>query len=209
MIKMLRTTKIYDFYLRLRQERELVRWVQDGRAGTAPHLIKQAVIREYAKKFNIKVLIETGTFLGEMVSAMKNDFDSISSIELSSDLCERARKKFKQSHIKIYEGDSTTVLPEILKSLNCPAIFWLDGHYSSGFTAKSDFNTPVRAELNCIFNHYVKKHIILIDDASCFTGMDDYPALDELEAIVKKNQPGSVFKVGEDIIKIYPEDIDR
>ena len=73
------------------------------------------------------------------------------------------RKKFsKLTHINLIKGDSSEKLPEILKSLKEPALFWLDGHYSDEITAKGDLNTPIYNELTAILNHPIKNHVILM-----------------------------------------------
>jgi uncharacterized protein with ACT and thioredoxin-like domain len=48
--------------------------------------VKQRYVREYGSRFGIEVLVETGTFMGDMINAVKKDFKSIYSIELSRDL---------------------------------------------------------------------------------------------------------------------------
>jgi hypothetical protein len=203
--KIVRKTFIYNLIGYYRQRKDLVRWVKNGRAGPTPHLIKQALVKEYAKKFNISILVETGTFMGDMVSAMKQEFDTIISIELSKSLYRRARKKFSgMSHIQIVRGDSAKVLPKILSAINEPALFWLDAHYSAGFTEKGDSETPIKRELDYILKHPISKHVILIDDARCFTGQNDYPSLVELKQIVESNKPHFYLQVMEDIIRIHP-----
>lgn len=62
-----------------------------GKPIPPPHLIKQETVKEYAHKFSIDILIETGTYLGDMVFAMKDVFSQIYSIELDSDLCMKAK----------------------------------------------------------------------------------------------------------------------
>ena len=37
----------------------------------SPHLLKQKTVLEYARRYNLKTLIETGTYYGEMVAAMR------------------------------------------------------------------------------------------------------------------------------------------
>jgi len=203
--KIVRKTFIYNLIEYYRQHKDLVRWVKNGRAGPTPHLIKQAIVKEYAKKFNISILVETGTFMGDMVSAMKQEFVTIISIELSNNLYRRAMKKFSGiSHIQILRGDSAKVLPNILSSIIEPALFWLDAHYSAGFTEKGDSETPIKRELDCILKHPISNHVILIDDARCFTGQNDYPSLVELKQIVEKNRPNFNIQVKEDIIRIHP-----
>ena len=46
-----------------------------------PHVVKQRVLREYAERYELKVFVETGTYRGDMVQAMKPLFDKIYSIE--------------------------------------------------------------------------------------------------------------------------------
>lgn len=74
-----------------------------------------------------------------MVEAQKTRFKKIISIELGVDLFVKAKKGFKNDkNVVIIQGDSREMLPKILKDINKPAIFWLDGHYSAGITAKGD-----------------------------------------------------------------------
>jgi hypothetical protein len=163
------------------------------------------VVREYAEKFQLEILVETGTFMGEMIDAVLDEFREIHSIELGSDLCEKARQRFAgAAHIHIHHGDSAQVLPEILRRLREPALFWLDGHYSKGITAKGQKNTPILEELEAIYQHEVKEHVILIDDARLFDGSRDYPRLEELRQLVNKWSPGAGMESRDDIIRLCP-----
>jgi hypothetical protein len=45
--------------------------------------------------------------------------------------------------------------------------------------------------------------VILIDDARCFTGENDYPTLDELKSFVAERKPNHKFSVEHDIIRIH------
>jgi len=48
--------------------------------------VKQRTVEHYGKTFFLQVLIETGTYQGDMVEAMKDIFDKIFSIELKREL---------------------------------------------------------------------------------------------------------------------------
>ncbi len=61
------------------------------------------------------------------------------------------------------------MLGEVLKQINEPVTFWLDGHYSGGRTAMGAKSTPLIEELTTIENHHVKTHTILIDDLRGWT----------------------------------------
>jgi hypothetical protein len=115
-----------------------------------------------------------------------------------------ATKKFeKEKHISLYLGDSGEQIGNVLALLRSPCLFWLDGHYSEGFTAKGKLNTPIIEELTQIFAHPIKTHVILVDDARCFTGKDDYPTLEYLREFVKRHNPNLQFTVEHDIIRIH------
>jgi hypothetical protein len=188
-----------------RQNREVIKWLKEGRPSPTPHLIKQLTIKEYAKAFNLSILVETGTYMGDMVYAMKDNFRKIMSIELSPELMEAAKKRFANfEHIEILNGDSGQIIPKILSSVSEPVLFWLDAHYSGGFTAKDKVETPIIKELQYIFE-LPCNHVILIDDARCFTGENDYPTLEEVRDFVLQKRPKFQVDIESDIIRIFPK----
>ncbi len=60
-----------------------------------PTIVKQLVIRQYAWQYGLKTFIETGTYRGDMVDAMRPYFDQIYSIELGKKLYRQARRRFR------------------------------------------------------------------------------------------------------------------
>ena len=119
-------------------------WNRKGNPIPAPDVVKQRTVKEYAKIFSVETFIETGTYLGDMVDAVRDTFKKIYSIELDATLCDQAKKKFSKHHnISIFHGDSSKVLPVILADISEPCLFWLDGHYSGGITAKGDSTHPL------------------------------------------------------------------
>lgn len=200
----LKDTPFYDLIRRVYGRKEFMDWKKNGKIPPVPHLAKQAAVREYAKKFSAKTLIETGTYLGEMVDATKDLFEKIFSIELDGKLYMRAEKKFsKYKHIRIIKGDSGKMLEAILPETVQPCLFWLDGHYSGGITAMGDSATPIMLELKHIFGYPSDRHVILIDDARLFVGRDGYPAMEDVQKYVAKTKPGWLFEVKDDIIRIH------
>jgi hypothetical protein len=181
-------------------------WEKKGRPIPPPAEYNQKTVKQYAKLFSIMTFIETGTYLGEMVEATKKTFDRIYSIELDSNLYETAKQRFSKSEsITIIEGDSGRVLPELLKSIKSPCLFWLDAHYCSGAsTAGGELITPIMKELECILNHSIKNHVILIDDANLFVGKNDFPTIEELERFVFNINPNLVIRIENNIIRVHP-----
>lgn len=179
-------------------------WEKKGKPVPPPHPIKQGRILEYARKFNIKLLVETGTFRGEMVEAQRKNFENIYSIELSHELYEKAVQKFKRfKHIHLIEGDSAVTLKQVTSLINEPGLFWLDGHYSGGVTAKGNLNCPIYGELDTIFSKAFN-HVLVIDDAKDFNGTEDYPTISELSNYVLSKRKNYKMDVRDNIISFYP-----
>ena len=153
------------------------------------NLLKQRIVKEYARDFSASTFVETGTYKGDMLKAVKDSFTKIYSIEFDRKLYEKAQRKFrKYGHISLIYGDSGEVIPEAAD------MFWLDAHYSGGMTAKS---FPIMKELARISSFSV----ILIDDARKFTGQD-YPHIEKVKDFVFKKWPKSTFNIKDDIIRI-------
>lgn len=179
-------------------------WALRGRSLPPPADVKQGVVAKYGRKHRLKVLIETGTFEGEMVEAMQRRFRTIHSIEIFEPLHQKALRKFAGiDHIHLHHGDSGNCLPGILAGLNEPALFWLDAHYSGEGTGRGDAETPILKEIRDILSHSVRGHVILIDDARLFVGGNGYPSLNELRESVRGKRPRWAFIVRDDIIRIH------
>jgi len=193
-----------DAILRWQGRRELRNWEVGGRFGPRPNLLKQRDVKDYAREFDLRTLIETGTYHGAMVSATKDVFSRIVSIELDKTLYERAKKKFSRyGHISILQGDSGEVLGNLLPSITEPCLFWLDAHYSGGPTAKGRIETPLLQELQHVLHHPVAGHVILIDDARCLVGQNDYPTIEEVRELVLGLHSDWVVEVKDDMIHIH------
>jgi hypothetical protein len=189
----------------LRDARAIKEWRESGSPVPPPSILKQQVVRVYAAQFGLRTLVETGTYKGDMIYAVERQFSEVHSIELGQDLFEEARQRFAGfAHVHLHHGDSATVLPELLQTLHSPVLFWLDGHFSKGITARGSKDTPIVEELEAIYRHKAKAHVILIDDARCFTGAGDYPSLEELRRLANERAPGTRFEVADDIIRIHP-----
>lgn len=142
----------------------------------------QAVFAKYPNRY----FIESGSYCGEGIQqALNAGFQNVCSIELAPHYYQRCCDRFSSySNVKLHQGDSADVLPLILEKIDQPATFWLDGHYSSGDTAKGSTFSPIMAELDCIAAHPIKTHTILIDDIrQC--GCIEFDFV-ELEEIIQK-----------------------
>lgn len=200
-----KTTPLYGLIREVRGRNEYRRWAREGRPTPPPHFAKRAIIGEYAAHCGARVFVETGTYLGDMVDAMRERFDRVYSIELSEELAHRAKVRFAgDRRVEILQGDSASVLPGLLDRIDEPCLFWLDGHFSGGLTALGDKISPIFEELETIFAHAVREHTILIDDARLFTESEGYPALEQVLALARARSSEFVATVEDDIIRICP-----
>lgn len=180
------------------------KWKADGMPVPAPHKIKELIVIEYSKRTGAKNLVETGTYMGEMVDATKKCFEKIISIELDTTLALKAQQQFqKDKNVTILQGDSSALLPSIVKSISGKTIFWLDAHYSGGITAKGAEYTPIISEVKTIANYPQDNTTLLVDDARLFTGKDEYPPLPDFKKLIKKLFPKHELEVKDDVIRIY------
>jgi hypothetical protein len=194
--------KIARFSRNQQLQKKYKQWEQNGSALPMPNLGKQRFVIDYISKYSPDIFIETGTYKGRMVYAVMPYIKEIYSVELNLVFFQSAQKRFKgYNNIHILHGQSSNVLPMIIKDINKPCLFWLDAHYSGGSTSKGESNTPVMQEIECILDHdKVFEHIILIDDARCFTGKNDYPTIEYLRNFILNKYPDWNFEVKNDII---------
>lgn len=198
---MLQRTPVYGAYKVLGHYPDYWYWILRGRPARSPHLLKQKVVGEFGEKFGLHTLVETGTYYGEMVAAMKNRFDRIYSIEFVPALAERASRKFaNEKHIRIFSGDSRVVMPEVLALLTGPALFWLDAGYY-GWVGIRTNEQRLSAELEMILSHPYP-HMILLDDARGLTGRDGIPSVADVKAYVESKFPQRTVEVKYDIMRV-------
>jgi len=188
----------------------LAQWERDGRPVPPPAIVKQQIVKSCAREYGTGTLIETGTYLGDMIDACSREMTRIISIELDRSLYERARERFAASpHIEIHCGDSADLLPKLIEGLTESSLFWLDGHYSAGITARGTLTTPIIGELSSICEAPGDGHVILIDDARLFVGKDDYPTVDEVREFVLSRKSHYEFELECDIMRFAPSRSNR
>lgn len=184
--------------------RILRKWRRAGRPIPATPLVKQTIVKDYQRRFKLRVFVETGTFAGEMIDAVLGRFDRIYSIELDDRWYANAVKRFAgRSEVTLLHGDSATRLPEVLAELTEPALFWLDAHYSGPLTARGPLDSPIVQELEAIAGHPVRGHVILIDDIRDFTGAGGYPEASALLQHLRAQHPGATVEIRDDVLRFH------
>ncbi len=202
----IRRTPVYGAIRFVRDRLEERRWNNHpDERGPAPHRLKVRTLREYAQRYGLRTLIETGTYFGDTIWRVRGDFTRLVSIEIDPVLARNARRRFHDdAHVEFVIGDSGRKLPEVLVNVADRCLFWLDGHYSGEITGRGDLDSPIVSELKHIWGHPVANHVILVDDARDFTGQGGYPTIPELREAVRRERPDWSFEVRDDIIRICP-----
>ncbi len=196
-------TRLYAAWKALAHYPDYLWWRLRGRPLRTPHLVKQRAVLDYARRFGLLTLVETGTYYGEMIAATRRRFRRILSIEFDPALAELARRRFRRfPHVEILEGDSQALVPQVLAGLQEPCLFWLDAGYY-GWDQQVGKMVRLSSELRAILGHS-HPHVILLDDAHGVDGRGGAPTLAELTAALAREFPGRTFEVRDDILRICP-----
>lgn len=148
--------------------------------GPDNHYYKVNRIRKIAKNYKCTDFIETGTFYGQTIWKVKDIFSKVFSVEFYEPLYLYNIEQFKDNkNVKIFYGDSSVKLSEMVAQTNGKILFWLDGHYSGEGTGLSKKTSPIIEELDVIKASLKNDCCIVIDDKRLFNGTDGYPTYDE------------------------------
>lgn len=203
----LRKTPFYGAYKRAGHYPDYWYWKLRGEPQRTPHLVKQRAVQAYAEKFGLRTLVETGTYYGEMVAAMKDSVDAIHSVEFDPALAALAQQKFARwPHIHIYPGDSQKMIEDVVSQLTSPALFWLDAGYYGWAGAVGDRDRLVN-ELRAILRA-PHTHVVLMDDAHGLSGRNGAPTLEQLQTVLAPELRGRHVEVRHNILRITPVKID-
>lgn len=186
---------------RRRREKRYCAAILRGVYPLPPQSVKLAVIHSNIPTPRPRVFVETGTYYGDTVAAIKDMYAKVISIEVDETLYKKACARFaNDKNVRITQGDCASEMPAILATLQEPAVFWLDGHYSGGETGKGEVEDPILISLNQIAAHPVRDHVIFIDDARTFDGREGRPDISAVFNCIKKIDSRYIIRVQNDII---------
>ncbi len=135
--------------------------------------------------FSNYYFVETGSFSGKGIQlALKVGFKEVRSIECVRRIYDAVVKKFRSdTRVKIWFGDSSKDVWDMIKDIREPITFWLDAHV---YPPRKDGgkNCPLLEELEQIKWHPIKTHTILIADMHCL-GTRAFDGLTKEDLIAK------------------------
>jgi hypothetical protein len=158
-------------------------------------------------RFDITTLVETGTFEGESALWAAEHFANVVTIDIRDDDRGTAYQRCRDHrNIEFIHGDTRDALPEVIATLDRPALIWLDAHAAPGLFGDAD-DWPILDELE-IINTSPHKHFILIDDAHCFLPGTPHPACPTFDQVaVLAIAYGYQCRFIDDVICVVPADV--
>lgn len=195
---------VYAWRRQRHSKTHIDRWLAGGKPVPPPHALKAEVLRHYAATYHLRILVETGTQHGHMLSALKKVFTRLYSIEVDPAHYKNVRRRFRfNRRIKLFCGDSSDLLPGIIACLHEPALFWLDGHGNPGQKQPGKLVTPILAELTHLFAVPRLGHVIIIDDVRLFHKRFGYPPLAEVLSMIERDGGWDVL-IQDDSLRLTP-----
>lgn len=130
---------------------------------------------DLSRGLGLTAAIETGTWRGDSAAQMAGVFEQVWTVELSPELHGAAVERHRgQPDIRFLQGESSSVLAELLPTVEGAALFWLDAHWGGSEGAGEQRQCPVLDEIAAIDSwRHAADSCILIDDARWFLGPPD------------------------------------
>ena len=137
-------------------------------AGCITQEEMEKILRRFPRYSTIQTFVETGTFRGETIETMGKLFPHCHTIELSKELYETARNKYKSTPIMFHHGDSVEVLRTLIPMIRENAIFFLDAHWCGRSSGRGQKDVPLLEELMMIADRPYSD-LLIIDDYRLFS----------------------------------------
>lgn len=157
-------------YWYFRDKKKLAAWENAGQRSPLPLEVKQRIILNLQEKHGLKTFVESGTSVGEMVEAVRWDFQEVYSLENDTDsYISKIRRFVGARNVFFLHGNNVALMRNLLPKLPPPCFFWLNAHFETREVDIEDVVTTLADELHAISQHEFKSQdVILIDGADGF-----------------------------------------
>ncbi len=197
-------------------QHDKLHWLSFQQVKNSTQALSEPFLQWVRDVGHVDVFIETGTFLGDTAEIASRVFSEVHTIELSDEIYQKAQKRLERYvNCHAHRGDSPIVLERILPHIKGNILFWLDGHYSGGITAKTNKNTPILDELLATEKSGLTDPFILIDDIRLFqktsdqfiseSSLDGYPTVHEVWMAIKRLGSNYQLAIIGDSALFYPK----
>ena len=177
----------------------------------------ERMIRRLAEDGGARCFIEGGTHIGGTARWASSHFEHVWTIEGHPQMYERGSHLDTHGNVKRLLGNTKDKLPEVLKALTGPAVFWLDAHWCGPQTFQDERGgeCPILEELEAVGRWSAESGhdaFVLVDDARLFLAPPPPPhdpaQWPDAEALFAAGQrlPGQRFQaVWEDVFYSIPD----
>ncbi len=181
--------------------------------GIVNFSIDPRLVRELTEEMPLKVFVETGTYQGDSVAAVRPFFKVLHTVELDADLYEGAAERFRNADgVHVHHGDSARILRKLKPELERRAVlYWLDAHWCGPEIEGKPRGSPLVKELKAI-GRLSKSDVVLIDDARLFMApppppadADEWPTLGEVLSSLSSLSSVHELIVIDDVITFAPK----
>jgi hypothetical protein len=130
-------------------------------------------------KHGLRAFVETGTeYGGAVVTALHAGFSEVLTIEANPEQAKQAervvarhqRRLSPSPRVRFVVGDSAALLPELMKTIPAPALWWLDAHLPGRYGVSGVTVLPLLGEVQAIVqsSRDHSSDIIVADDARLY-----------------------------------------
>ena len=169
---------------------------QSGNRGllTQPAELNKCVLAAAIGLANGKTnFVETGTYVGSSIRKVASLFQSLKSVEASSDLHAVACHMLaSQTNVELVCGDARDFLEGIPSDYLDDSVVFLDAHYSTGITSRAFGVCPVFDEIGIILEK-APDDVVVVDDLRTMNGRRGYPSLQGLFQQLPAGLPATII----------------
>lgn len=202
----LRRSALSSWIIELKDFVDCLRCQRSGAERPLCPLKKRRAILHHLQTHDLHLVVETGTYLGDMAAFLLRRGYRVITIEIDAKLAAFARARFAgNKDVRLLQGDSGALVSAIVDEIEQPALFYLDAHYSGPGTGKGERDTPVTAEIGAILERAPARSFVVIDDARCFGTDPHYPPMAEFLASLRERGASDVTVANDAIIFTVPD----
>lgn len=169
--------------------------------------VPRDLVLAYRERFDATTFVETGTHRANTAIWASDYFRCVHTIEASESLYREAvRRCSSRANVTVHFGDSRGVLRQVVGTLDSPAVFWLDAHWSGGTTHGANDECPLIDELG-VLRDREGESLILIDDARLFAAppprphrLEQWPMLSDVFSVLGAGEQRRYVIVLDDVI---------
>ena len=184
--------------------------------GAVSFSIDVTMVELFRRVLPLPIFVETGTFEGDAVALVLNEFREIHTVELSEEYYAMAVERFSsRDTVTVHHDDSAHALAVLRSRLERESVFyWLDAHWCvADDTAGKHSECPLLAELEAI-GTLNSRSVVMIDDARLFLctppkphETEHWPRFQEVIRRLSSLSPDHEIMVINDVIVFFPAEL--